>query len=330
MSEKDLSQLKKLNYLDQACILENRLKAQHEKFATKETKEPLAEVVRKKLDTPYYAPQHAMLQALPGKEIITTNYDTLIEKACASAGKSVTVLPYQDYRESKSISSKWLLKLHGCIFQPEDIVLTREDYIRYHERRQALAGIVQAQMITRHMLFVGFSLSDNNFFNIASTVKKALASPKYFGTSIQLIRNPFLEELWQEDIRMINMLDETEISGNDATAQDFARAGRRVEIFLDYLVGESLESATHHLLDPAFHVFQSPGEALLAKLLRDLINQIREEESKTGKIRKVPAWGMLEKLLLELGAKEEDLRSVKPRDLERVVQKTLSFRDSRS
>ena len=31
----------------------------------------------------------------------------------------------------------------------------REDYIRYHERRQALAGIVQAFLITKHMLFIG-------------------------------------------------------------------------------------------------------------------------------------------------------------------------------
>jgi hypothetical protein len=40
------------------------------------------------------------------------------------------------------------------------------------ERRQALAGIVQACMITQHMLFIGFSLNDTNFVNIASTVKK--------------------------------------------------------------------------------------------------------------------------------------------------------------
>ena len=82
--------------------------------------------------------------------------------------------------------------MHGCLNHPEDIVLTREDYIQYNDRRQALAGIVQSFMITKHMLFVGFSLSDDNFFSIASTVKKALHNVNgisTFGTSLQLFDN---------------------------------------------------------------------------------------------------------------------------------------------
>jgi hypothetical protein len=65
--------------------------------------------------------------------------------------------------------------MHGCVHRPGDIVITREDYIRYAERRAALAGIVQALLITKHLLFVGFSLSDDNFFQIISAVKRAVA-----------------------------------------------------------------------------------------------------------------------------------------------------------
>ena len=53
--------------------------------------------------------------------------------------EKLSVLPY-DRRESHD---KWLLKMHGCVNHPSDIVLTRSDYIRYSERRAALAGIVQ-------------------------------------------------------------------------------------------------------------------------------------------------------------------------------------------
>lgn len=78
------------------------------------------------------APIHALLQALPGVEAVTTNYDTLYERAVIAAGKSISVLPYQDTKgTTASRKSKWLLKMHGCVSRPQDIVLTREDYIRY-------------------------------------------------------------------------------------------------------------------------------------------------------------------------------------------------------
>jgi hypothetical protein len=38
-----------------------------------------------------------------------------------------------------------------------------EDYLRYESRRAALAGIVQSLLITKHMLFIGFGLQDDNF-----------------------------------------------------------------------------------------------------------------------------------------------------------------------
>jgi hypothetical protein len=42
-------------------------------------------------------------------------------------------LPYQDAKGNghRDKGGKWILKMHGCVTHPEDIVLTREDYIRY-------------------------------------------------------------------------------------------------------------------------------------------------------------------------------------------------------
>jgi len=86
--------------------------------------------------------------------------------------------------------------MHGCVTQPESIVLTRADYLRYEERRAALTGIVEALLITRHMLFVGFGLADDNFHRIADAVRRvvhpsmdseSLREP--FGTALVLERN---------------------------------------------------------------------------------------------------------------------------------------------
>ena len=40
--------------------------------------------------------------------------------------------------------------------------------------REALSGIVQALLITKHMVFIGFSLRDDAFNQIAATVRRAL------------------------------------------------------------------------------------------------------------------------------------------------------------
>ena len=47
--------------------------------------------------------------------------------------------------------------MHGNINHKEDIVLSREHYMRYENRRSALHGIVQNLLITKKILFVGFS-----------------------------------------------------------------------------------------------------------------------------------------------------------------------------
>lgn len=63
--------------------------------------------------------------------------------------------------------------MHGTITHPDEIVLSKRDYMRYHDRFAAMAGIVQSTLLTRHLLFVGFSLDDDNFQRIFDSVRKA-------------------------------------------------------------------------------------------------------------------------------------------------------------
>jgi hypothetical protein len=69
-----------------------------------------------------------------------------------------------------------MLKLHGTVSRPKEIVLTKRDYIRYNDRFAALAGIVQSTLLTRHLLSIGFSLADDNFHKIFDSVRKAKSS----------------------------------------------------------------------------------------------------------------------------------------------------------
>ena len=60
--------------------------------------------------------------------------------------------------------------------RPKSIVLSRDDYLRFEGEGVALAGIVQAMVLTRHMLFVGYSLSDDNFHRLVHQVRTAIGS----------------------------------------------------------------------------------------------------------------------------------------------------------
>jgi len=137
--------------------------------------------------------------------------------------------------------------MHGSVVRPDEIVLTRDDYLHYSATRQALLGIVQAMLMTRHMLFVGFSLSDDNFHRIADDVRQVVRGNKDdpsepFATSVVLQSDLLLEELWDGDVTFVSMR---------ANGGDIRDSARQQEVFLDYLLAQSTP-ATGHLLDPNF------------------------------------------------------------------------------
>lgn len=120
----------------------------------------------------------SLLVSLPCNSVVTQNYDRLIERAfeCWNVGdqlssKALSVIPYSPQRDAHH----WLLKMHGCVSMPEEIVITGDDYKHFdNSRYKALKGLVQASLLTKHLLFVGFSLTDPNYLNIVDQVRNAL------------------------------------------------------------------------------------------------------------------------------------------------------------
>lgn len=299
MKDKEREALKALDDVDKARIIANRLKR---------VQKVLGQAVSDCLRADRYSLTHGLLAALPISEVVTTNYDRLFEEASIAVGKRTAVLPYEPVGDD----GRWLLKMHGCVDHPEDIVLTREDYLRYTDKRAALAGIVQALLMTRHMLFVGYSLRDHTFQQLVDDVHKALYGTDHkdeaadknnkrtdktnsehaahqrqgFGTTLLLRKDEFLEELWQRDLYFVSV---SEDSGQ--TTRDDERL---VEIFLDYLLAEATRGAAH-LLDDAYEAVLTDDEKAIKKLLQVL------NESATEAIRQSPGWRPVADLLHKLG-----------------------------
>jgi hypothetical protein len=266
--------LGRLPFLDQARLIEKRLR---------DAGSELTGQVLEQLSSPRYGLSHGLLACLPIDQVVTTNYDRLFEDASEAAGSSVAVLPAEPTPEH----ARWLLKLHGSVDEPDDIVMTRQDVLRYAERRAALAGIVQSLLITQRMLFVGFSLSDENFHRIADDVRRALggrsAPGQAFGTALLLRRDPLLGELWEGDVAFVAMAD-----GD----QPEPAAARRLEIFLDCLLTHASDDCGH-LLDPDFdRLLDDDERELKAALLR--LREVAEG-------RRAAIWGPVHQLLRRYG-----------------------------
>jgi hypothetical protein len=258
-----------LSPLDQARVIQRQLPEDL----------PLRRAVANRLRANHYSLAHALLAALPVGEVVTTNYDRLFEMASEAIGRPVNVLPYQ----AGGGGQRWLLKLHGCVTRPDDIVLTREDYLRYEAGRAALAGIVQAMLITRHMLFVGFSLNDDNFHRIADTVRRAVQRQP-FGTSLAVAANKLLPQLWAGDLDWVEL-------------GDLPHSARTLEIFLDRLAAKAV-ATTDHFFDPRYEA--TLGEAELR--LRNELTKLGEfAASVPAKDRRGAAWAEVQRLLARLG-----------------------------
>jgi NAD-dependent SIR2 family protein deacetylase len=206
---------------------------------------------------------HCLLASLGTQQAVTTNYDNLFERACAGRHQAIdealTVLPYGRVVEDRP----WLLKLHGSLDRPDhrdDIVVTRRDYMDLARDRSALFGIVQALLVTKHLLFVGYSLTDEDFNQLVYEIRTAIGSAetkKPLGTVLMVEDWP-LASLW-EDILRVSQVDKDQPGRSD----------RRLQILLDRVA--HLATPHHsYLLDGSFKGLLEPDEQKIATKLSEV------------------------------------------------------------
>lgn len=122
-------------------------------------------------------PTHEVVARLPLDTVWTTNYDELVERSFESAGKSVdvkrTIPNLAQIRRGTDVT---LYKMHGCVTQPEDAVLTKDDYEGYDRKRSLFSDSLKGDLIEKTFLFLGFSFTDPNIDQILSRVRTLLGT----------------------------------------------------------------------------------------------------------------------------------------------------------
>jgi SIR2-like domain len=232
----------------------------------------LQEYVAERFGPGPYALAHALVAALPAQEFVTTNYDPLVELAAADMGRRLQVLPYDEVVPG----APWLLKLHGDAGHPESVVLTREEYLQLGDSRAALAGVLHSLLLTRHVLFVGTSMLDDDLIRIAHQVRSVVqvdgTSPgRRTGTVLALREDVARTRLWERDVETVAMAP----AGTPA-----AEAARRLEVLLD-LIGCVSTPPTGYLLDPAYRGMLDDDERTLAAALREMAAVLPDRSSST-------------------------------------------------
>jgi hypothetical protein len=313
---KDLEELK--NPLDQASYLARRLTPVSGATSAGNGEERLREMVRDSLvrGRNHYSLMHSLLAVLPATQAVTTNFDRLFEVAWDAAAAQnreqlrsawpggpgpgarplpvvTSVIPHK----IRPNADRWLLKMHGCVSQPESIVLTRENYIRYDYQWAALEGILQATLVTQHMLFVGFSLSDDNFLRILDGVRRVVRpTPALsgdlgpFGTALTTDPPSARQHLFEGDLEWVS----TSAAAGGAGPLDVPAAARQLEVFLDYLA--SRLRTTAYLLNDRYDSLLTAEERQLRDGLRSLFRVVETLRGQGS-----PVAAEVERLLSRLG-----------------------------
>lgn len=193
---------------------------------------------------------HKLIAGLPLRTVWTTNYDELLEQAFREAGKRPDVKTTQEnLAQTPPRSDVTIYKMHGDIRQPQDAVLTKEDYESYNEYRQLFSTSLQGDLISKTFLFLGFSFTDANIDYILSRIRvllgrnkrehycimkrpqkpagrgKALAKYEYEATKIRLR----MDDLKRYSIQALLIDDYKEVTG---ILQELHRRSHRKNIFV--------------------------------------------------------------------------------------------------
>lgn len=121
--------------------------------------ETLKEEFKKK---PKNTETHVLLAGIPHfKNIITTNYDTLIE----TTNPNIEVIRKSIDLSTTNSKSQLLFKIHSDFTDIERLILTERDYQNYfvkNSENSIFWNAVKNKLATNHILFIGYSLEDIN------------------------------------------------------------------------------------------------------------------------------------------------------------------------
>lgn len=125
---------------------------------------------------------HRALASVNPHIVITTNYDDLYESAWREADKPLEKVVSPEQLPRIPWRSPRLLKLHGDLEAPNEIILTGDDYRKWQREAGGLMDKMVATLQESLCIFVGYGVGDENLHDILNRIEKNLgdSSLKHF------------------------------------------------------------------------------------------------------------------------------------------------------
>jgi hypothetical protein len=113
------------------------------------------------------------LGRLPIRHIWTTNYDTLTERAWREQRRQLDIKSEDgDLVHENQWAHGVLYKMHGTIDHPSKVVIAKSDYEGYRRKGSGFLQLLAGHLISKHMLFLGFSFTDPNVAHLFTVMRE--------------------------------------------------------------------------------------------------------------------------------------------------------------
>lgn len=128
-------------------------------------KEEFTRVVKEEFLIPAYKPAeiHQNIFALDSRIVATPNFDKIYETyANSEANGSIVVKQHYDADVISSIrgSERLILKVHGTIDSPKNLIFTRAEYAEARTRYSTFYEVLEALALTHTFVFLGCGVND--------------------------------------------------------------------------------------------------------------------------------------------------------------------------
>lgn len=118
---------------------------------------------------------HNLLLQLPWADVLTTNYDTLLERGARRIhDRRYSLVNTPD--DLGSAMRPRIVKLHGSLPSIRPFVLTEEDFRIYPRRNPAFVNLARQAILETALCLVGFSGDDPNFLQWSGWVRDVLGT----------------------------------------------------------------------------------------------------------------------------------------------------------
>ena len=179
---------------------------------------------------------HQLLLNLPWSDVLTTNWDTLLERASYDTMRNYEVVLQAG--DLPHMRSPRIIKLHGTIGTSSRLIVAEEDYRTYPMKYAPFVNLARQIFIENELCLIGFSGDDPNFLQWSGWVRDHLADGSrriYLVGSLQLetTKRKFLEARNIAPIDLYPLVQERE-DGDKHTAA--------TKMFLDFLLNMKPDS----------------------------------------------------------------------------------------